>query len=70
MKVYLIVEIYSCYFAYPTSKCFANREKAEKYCIERNKEIYRYFQNSYDKYVQPNNFPIFKVKEIEVIEDE
>lgn len=70
MKVYLIVEIYSCYFAYPTSKCFANREKAEKYCIERNEEIYRYLQNSIDEYVKPDNVPILKVKEIEVIDDD
>ena len=70
MKVYLIIEIDSYHFAYPTFKCFASKEKAEKYCTERNEETYRYLRNCYDEHEQPDNYSMFKVKEIEVIEDE
>lgn len=70
MKVYLIVEIDSYHFAYPTLKCFASKEKAEKYCAERNEETSRYLQKCADENKEPDMTYISKVKEIEVIEDD
>ena len=70
MKVYLIIEIDSYHFAYPTFKCFASKEKAEKYCTERNEETYRYLQKCADEDEQPGNYSISKIREIEVVEDD
>ena len=70
MKVYLIIEIDSYFFVEPAYKCFASKEKAEKYCAERNEDTYRYLQKCADEYEQPGNYSISKVREIEVIEDD
>ena len=68
MKVYLIVEVDSYHFEYVTHKCFTSREKAEKYCVERNDDTYNYLQQCADEYEKPGNFIISEVREIEVIE--
>ena len=70
MKVYLIVEVDSYHFVYPTSKCFASREIAEEYCRENNSDTYDYLQKCADEYESPGNFVLLEVREIEVLEDE
>lgn len=62
MKVYLIIEVDSYHFAYPTFKCFASREKAEKYCTERNEETSIYLQKCADEDEQPGNYSISKLE--------
>ena len=70
MKVYLIVEIDAYHFAYPTFKCFASKEKAEKYCAEMNKDTIRYLEKCADEYEPTGNYSSYEVREIEVLEDE
>ena len=55
MKVYLIVEVDSYHFVYPTSKCFASREIAEEYCRENNIDTYDYLQKCADEYESPGH---------------
>ena len=69
-KVYLVVEVDSYNFTYPTCKCFANKEKAEEYCHENNAETYRYLQQCADEYEKPGNFALLEIRELEVIENE
>ncbi len=68
MKVYLIVEVDSYGFEFPTTRYFANKEKAEKYCVENNKDTYDYLQSCADDYERPGNYTLFKVKELDVKE--
>lgn len=70
MKVYFIVHVDSYHFVYPTTKCFASKEKAEKYCAESNEDTYRYLQNCADDYESTGNYVLCEIREIEVIEDE
>ena len=70
MKVYLVVEVDSYNFTYPTCKCFANKEKAEEYYREHNAKTYRYLQQYADEYEKPGNFALLEVRELEVIENE
>lgn len=67
MKVYLIVEVDSYHFEYVTNKCFASREKAEKYCEKNNVETYNYLQKCEEEYEQPGNYALAEVREIEVL---
>ena len=69
-KVYLVVEVDSYNFTYPTCKCFANKEKAEEYCRENNAETYHYLQQCADEYEKPGNFALLEVRELDVIENE
>ena len=70
MKVYFIVEadVYGCKFS--INKCFASKEKAEKFCHEHNKGTYNYLQNCDDNYEAPGNYILYEVIGIAVIEDE
>lgn len=70
MKVYLIIEVDLYDYEYITDKCFLNREKAEKYCAESNKDTIHYLEKCADEYEPTGNYSISKVREIEVIEDE
>ena len=70
MKVYLIVEVDSYHFVYPTSKCFASKEKAEEYCRENNTDTYDYLQQCADEHEPTGNFAILEVRELEVVENE
>ena len=69
-KVYLIVEVDSYNFTYPTSKCFASKEKSEEYCRENNADVYQYLQQCADEYEKPGNFILLEIRELEVIENE
>ena len=70
MKGYLIIEVDSYNYEYITDKCFLSKEKAEKYCIERNEDTIRYLEKCADEYEPTGNYSSFEVREIEVIEDE
>ena len=67
MKVYLVVEVDSYHFEYVTNKCFASREKAEKYCEINNVETYNYLQKCVEEYEHPGNYALAEVREIEVL---
>ena len=69
MKVYLIVVVDSYNLECATNKCFASREKAKKYCEKNNVYTYNYLQKCVEENEEPGNYTLFKVKEIEVIED-
>ena len=68
MKVYVIVEVDSYGYEFTTTICFASKEKAEKYCVENNKDAYDYLQSCADDYERPGNYTLFEVKELEVKE--
>lgn len=70
MEVYLIIEVDSYDYEDIADKCFLNREKAEKYCAEMNKETIRYLEKCADEYEPTGNYSSYEVREIEVIEDD
>ena len=68
MKVYVIVEVDSYGVEFSTAICFASKEKAEKYCVENNKETYDYLQSCADNYEPSGNYSLFEIRELEVLE--
>lgn len=68
MKVYVIVEVDSYRVEFPTAICFASKEKAEKYCVENNKDTYDYLQSCADNYEPSGNYILFEIRELEVLE--
>ena len=70
MKGYLIIEVDSYNYEYITDKCFLSKEKAEKYCAEKNKDTIRYLEKCADEYEPTGFYSSFEVREIEVIEYE
>ena len=70
MKVYLIVEVDAYCYQIVTGLCFINKERAEEYCHNLNKDTYNYLQNCADNYEETGNYILYEVVEVEVIKDD